>query len=94
VAQLNRRDARCLRARLPPMVLQLRMPRSNPQQDEKYAHAIRTKPTGDFHDKIGQEQPHALQQRASYSITSSAVASRSGGTLGPSALAVLRLMTN
>ena len=31
---------------------------------------------------------------ASYSITSSALASKSGGTVRPSVLAVLRLMTN
>jgi hypothetical protein len=42
----------------------------------------------------GQNQTHAPQQRASYSITSSAVASRFGGTVSRSALAVLRLMTN
>jgi len=32
------------------------MPRPNPQQDEKYAHAIRTRLTADFHNKIGHEQ--------------------------------------
>src|SRR6516165_6947682 len=37
---------------------------------------------------------HASQQTASYSITSSAVARSAGGTVSPSALAVLRLTTN
>jgi Luciferase-like monooxygenase len=43
---------------------------------------------------MGQQQTHALQQKASYSITSSARASKEGGTVRPSALAVLRLITN
>jgi hypothetical protein len=33
-------------------------------------------------------KPHALQQKASYSITSPARASKEGGTVRPSALAV------
>ena len=43
---------------------------------------------------MGQQETHALQQKASYSITSSARASKEGGTVRPSALAVLRLITN
>ncbi len=35
-----------------------------------------------------------MQKRASYSITSSAMASNAGGIVTPSALAVLRLMAN
>jgi hypothetical protein len=35
-----------------------------------------------------QEETHALQQKASYSITSPARASKEGGTVRPSALAV------
>jgi hypothetical protein len=41
-----------------------------------------------------QQETHALQQKASYSITSSARTSKEGGTVRPSALAVLRLITN
>src|SRR5215831_6975076 len=41
--------------------------------------------------KTGREQ---MQQSARYSITSSARASRVGGTSRPNAFAVLRLMTN
>ena len=41
----------------------------------------------------GHERTHALQQRASYSITSSAVASSVGDIARPIALAVWRLMT-
>jgi hypothetical protein len=37
---------------------------------------------------------HAVQQTASYSITSSARSSNDGGTVRPSALAVLRLITS
>ena len=42
---------------------------------------------------LGQFRTHAPQRRASYSITSSARASKAGGTSSPSVLAVLRLMT-
>ena len=42
----------------------------------------------------GQEPTLCAATKSAYSITSSAVASRSGGTLRPNALAVLRLMTN
>jgi len=35
------------------------MPRPNPQQDEKYAHAIRTRLTADFHNKIGAKRHSA-----------------------------------
>jgi hypothetical protein len=42
----------------------------------------------------GHKETHALQQRASYSITSSARAMSVGGTWRPSALAVFRLITN
>ena len=42
----------------------------------------------------GHKETFALQQRASYSITSSAVASIVCETLRPSAFAVLRLITN
>ena len=48
-------------------------------------------------EKFGRDGPaksHALQQRASYSITSSARAMSVGGTWRPSALAVFRLITN
>src|ERR1035437_5352473 len=41
-----------------------------------------------------QQETHAPQQTASYSITSSAIASSVFGTARPSALAVLRLMTH
>ena len=41
-----------------------------------------------------QEETYALQQSAAYSITSSALARSDGGTVRPSALAVLRFMTN
>ena len=41
-----------------------------------------------------QKQTHAVQQKGRYSITSSARASSVGGIVNPSALAVLRLMTN
>jgi len=37
---------------------------------------------------------HALQQILAYSITSSARVSNAVGTVGPSVLAVLRLITN
>ena len=40
------------------------------------------------------KRTYAAQQTAVYSITSSAVASSVGGTVRPSALAVLRLITN
>jgi hypothetical protein len=40
------------------------------------------------------EQRHHAITRVGYSITSSAVASSEGGTLRPSAFAVLRLMVN
>src|SRR6266481_4589847 len=50
------------------------------------------KPSTDFCNKICQQETHALQQNR-YSITSSAVARSDAGTLRPSALAVLRLMT-
>src|SRR6476620_4115507 len=40
-----------------------------------------------------QQPTHAVQQIAAYSITSSAVASSNGGTVRPSALAVVRFMT-
>src|SRR6202022_2221585 len=39
-----------------------------------------------YHDRT-----HAVQQRVAYSITSSAATSRPGGTVRPSAFAVLRL---
>jgi hypothetical protein len=42
----------------------------------------------------GQERTHALQQTTLYSITSSARANSNGGTVRPSALAVLRLIAN
>ena len=42
---------------------------------------------------MGQELTHALQQTDCYSITSSARESSVGGTVRPSALAVLRLIT-
>jgi hypothetical protein len=42
--------------------------------------------------EVGQERTHAVQQAAPYSITSSARASSVGGTVRPSALAVLTLM--
>jgi hypothetical protein len=38
------------------------MPRSNPQQDEKYCSCDPRQTHGDFHNKIGQEQTHAPQQ--------------------------------
>jgi len=41
-----------------------------------------------------QMRTHAVQQTASYSITSSASANRVGGTSMPNALAPLRLMTS
>src|SRR5258705_1562617 len=41
-----------------------------------------------------QQETHALQHKASYSITSSARTSKDGGTVRPSALAVLRLITS
>ena len=41
-----------------------------------------------------QKATYAAQQIALYSITSSAATSRPGGTLRPSAFAVLRLITN
>src|SRR5215468_9425325 len=41
-----------------------------------------------------QKRTNALQQMTAYSITSSAIASNLSGTLRPSALAVLRLMTS
>jgi len=40
-----------------------------------------------------QKRTYAVQQIATYSITSSAAASKAGGILSPSALAVFRLMT-
>jgi hypothetical protein len=51
-----------------------------------FAHAIRM-------SALCQKQTHALQQTAAYSITSSAAACNVRGTVRPSALAVLRLMT-
>ena len=42
----------------------------------------------------GHFETHAPQQTASYSITSSARSSNDGGTVRPSALAVLRLITS
>src|SRR5690349_17911809 len=42
----------------------------------------------------GQNRTHAPQQIASYSITSSAIASTPDGIVRPNALAVLRLMTS
>jgi len=42
----------------------------------------------------GHNRTHALQQIAAYSITSSALASREGGMVNPSAFAVFRLMTS
>jgi hypothetical protein len=42
---------------------------------------------------LGQQETLALQKRHHYSITSSAMASRLGGTVRPSALAVCRLIT-
>ena len=41
-----------------------------------------------------QQETHAPHKRHSYSITSSARASSVGGTMRPSILAVLRLMTS
>src|SRR6516225_6515992 len=46
------------------------------------------------HVADGPLQTHAPQQRHRYSITSSARERSDGGTVRPSALAVLRLMTN
>src|SRR5215831_1929608 len=43
---------------------------------------------------MGQQRTHAPQQQNLYSITSSAATSNVCGTLRPSVLAVLRLMTN
>src|SRR6476660_3980548 len=43
---------------------------------------------------MGQQETHALQQKASYSITSSARPRNVIGKVRPSVLAVLRLMTN
>ena len=43
---------------------------------------------------MGQFQTHALRQRQPYSITLSARPSSGSGMVRPSALAVLRLMTN
>src|SRR4029434_4472912 len=48
----------------------------------------------DFCNNICQQETHALQQKASYSITSSARTSKEGGTVRPSSLAVFRLITN
>src|SRR5213078_4289598 len=47
----------------------------------------------DFCNKICQQETHALQQKASYSITSSARASMVGDTASLIALAVFKLMT-
>jgi hypothetical protein len=43
---------------------------------------------------LGHKRTHAAQQIASYSITSSAIASTPDGLVRPNALAVLRLMTS
>src|SRR5262249_21613899 len=43
---------------------------------------------------LGQKRTHAAQQTNLYSITSPARASTEGGIVRPSALAVLRLITN
>ena len=45
-------------------------------------------------DGVCHKETYAVQQTASYSITSSALTSSVFGTLKPSAFAVLRLMTN
>src|SRR5262245_41480850 len=43
---------------------------------------------------LGQKRTHAAQEKDRYSITSSARASSEGGTVRPSALAVLRFITS
>jgi hypothetical protein len=53
---------------------------------------FRSTPQKDFCNNICQQRTHAPQQN--YSITSSARTSNEGGTVRPSALAVLRLITN
>jgi hypothetical protein len=42
---------------------------------------------------LGQKRTHAAQQKDRYSMTSSAAISKPGGTVKPSAFAVLRLTT-
>src|SRR5262249_21914909 len=54
----------------------------------------RRRPSTDFCNKICHFRTHAAQQQGVYSITSSARASKVGGTVMPSALAVLRLITS
>jgi hypothetical protein len=51
-------------------------------------------PGPELENGLGHNQTHALQQRAPYSITSSARARKDSGMVSPSALAVLRLITS